>query len=320
MTKIKLILADQLLEWGFEQALTPSMICEITESRHGSCDPFGPTSLQPMCSPSVDTPRSLSEASDESTPVPPPSSQLAIHSSRAPHCSHGKRRNTITFGVGLSRPYTPSPAPLIKEEDSEPSTAPSPTDSHAPSKETFYDCNGVDYSSMTCHYCRGDSHHQIHCPPTSVVFAITMPLSISLPTVPNLKEHVSLQPNLDLDSSFPNWKPMKITWTLNMKQLRRELLLMIPTLLTFTWIWMTKVGDFRHWQEGNVTITYSFLTERFSSIPLCFYITLFPFHLLLFHFAAPSCSPYLWLTLTHFSQTFLSCTITLDPCLLPLPI
>jgi hypothetical protein len=30
MTKIKLILADRLLERGFEQALTPSMIRKIT--------------------------------------------------------------------------------------------------------------------------------------------------------------------------------------------------------------------------------------------------------------------------------------------------
>jgi len=84
MTKIKLLLADRLLERGFEQALTPSMICEITESRHGSCDPFGPTPLQPMHS-SSDVPRSPSETSDESTPVPPPSSQLTVRSSGAPH-------------------------------------------------------------------------------------------------------------------------------------------------------------------------------------------------------------------------------------------
>jgi hypothetical protein len=58
-----------------------------------------------------------------------------------------------------------SPAPLIKEEeDSEPPITSSPTDSHAPSKEAFYDHNGIDYSKMTCHYCRGDGHHQIHCP------------------------------------------------------------------------------------------------------------------------------------------------------------
>jgi hypothetical protein len=171
MTKIKLILADQLLERGFEQALTPSMIHKITKSRHGSCGPFGPTPMQPMHSPSLDVPSSPSEASDESTPVPLPSSQLAIHSSRAPCKSCGKRRNTVTFRVGLSQPYTPSPAPLIKEEDSEPSItppepshAPSPTNFHAPSEETFYDRNGVDYSRMTCHYCGGDGHHQIHCP------------------------------------------------------------------------------------------------------------------------------------------------------------
>jgi hypothetical protein len=102
MTKIKLVLVDRLLERGFEQALTPSMIHEITESRHGSCDPFGPTPMQPMHSPSLDVPNSPSEASDESTPVPPPSSQLAICSSGAPHKSHRKRRNTVTFRVGLS--------------------------------------------------------------------------------------------------------------------------------------------------------------------------------------------------------------------------
>jgi hypothetical protein len=139
------------------------MIREITESRHGSCDPFRPAPLQPMHSPSLDIPKSPSEASDESTPVPPPSSQLAVCSSGAPHCSHGKRRNTIAFGVGLSQPYTPSPSPLIKEEDSEPSVA-SSTNSRAPSEETFYDCNGVDYSRTTCCYCGGDGHHQIHCP------------------------------------------------------------------------------------------------------------------------------------------------------------
>jgi len=127
--------------------------------------------MQPIHSPSLDIPSSPSKASDESTPVPPPPSQLVIRSSGAPHKSCGKRRNTVTFRVGLSRPYTPSPAPLIKEEDSkpsitpsEPSCAPSPTDSHAPSEETFYNHNGVDYSRMTCHYCGGDSHCQIHCP------------------------------------------------------------------------------------------------------------------------------------------------------------
>jgi len=171
MTKIKLVLADRLLERGFEQALTPSMICKITKSRHGSCDPFGPAPMQPMRSPSLDVPSSPSEASEESTPVPPSSSQLAIRSSGAPRKSRGKRRNSVTFGVGLSRPYTPSPAPLIKEEDSEPSIAPqepsrtpSPTDDCAPSEETFHDRNGVDYSTMTCHYCGGDGHRQIHCP------------------------------------------------------------------------------------------------------------------------------------------------------------
>jgi len=171
MTKIKLVLADRLLEHVFKQALTPSMVRKITESRHGSCDPFRPAPMQPMRSPSLDVPSSPSEASEESTPVPPPSSQLAIRSSRAPRKSHGKRRNTVAFGVGLSRPYTPSPAPLIKEEDSEPSIAPqepsrasSPTDDCAPSEETFYDRNRVDYSRMTCRYCRGDRHHQIHCP------------------------------------------------------------------------------------------------------------------------------------------------------------
>jgi len=163
MTKIKLVLTDQLLERGFEQALTPSMIREITESKHGSCDPFGPTPMQPMHSPSLDIPGFPSEASDESTPVPPPSSQLAIRSSGAPRKSCGKRRNTITFGVGLSQPYIPSPASPIKEEESEPSIAPS-SDSHTPSKKTFYDRNGVDYSRMTCCYCGGNSHHQIHCP------------------------------------------------------------------------------------------------------------------------------------------------------------
>jgi hypothetical protein len=90
MTKIKLVLADQLLEQGFKQALTPSMICEITESRHRSCDPFGSAPMQPMRSLSPDIPSSPSKASDESTPVPLPSSQLTIHSSRAPHKSHRK--------------------------------------------------------------------------------------------------------------------------------------------------------------------------------------------------------------------------------------
>jgi hypothetical protein len=61
-----------------------SIPLEITESRHRSCNPFGLTPLQPMHSPSTDVPRSLSEASDESTPVPPPPFQLAIHSSGAP--------------------------------------------------------------------------------------------------------------------------------------------------------------------------------------------------------------------------------------------
>jgi len=147
------------------------MIREITESRHGSCDPFGPTPMQPMRSLSSDAPSSPSEASDESTPVPPPSSQLAIHSARAPRKSRGKQRNSVAFRVGLSQPYTPSPAPLIKEEDSEPSIVPqepscppSPTDSHAPSEETFIDRNGVDYSRMTCRYCGDNGHHQIHCP------------------------------------------------------------------------------------------------------------------------------------------------------------
>jgi len=171
MTKIKLVLADQLLECRFEQALTPSMIHEITKSRHRSCDHFGPASMQPMHSPSLDVPSSPSEASDESTPVPPPSSQLTVRSAGAPRKSRGKWRNSVTFGVGLSQPYTPSPAPLIKEEDSEPSIAPqepsqppSPTDSRAPSEETFYDCNGVDYSRMMCRYCGDDGHCQIHCP------------------------------------------------------------------------------------------------------------------------------------------------------------
>ncbi|KAG2063020.1 hypothetical protein BDR04DRAFT_1164350 [Suillus decipiens] len=147
------------------------MIREITESRHGSCDPFGPTPMQPTHSLSPNVPSSPSKASEESTPVPPPSSQLAICSSRAPCRSCGKRRNSVTFGVGLSRPYTPSPAPLIKEEDSEPSIAPqepsrapSPTDDRAASKKTFYDRNRVDYSRMTCRYCGGDGHRQIHCP------------------------------------------------------------------------------------------------------------------------------------------------------------
>ncbi|KAG2143311.1 hypothetical protein BD769DRAFT_1661748 [Suillus cothurnatus] len=106
-----------------------ALVLDATTGRsgHGSCDPFGPTPLQPMRSPSSDVPRSPSEASDESTPVPPPSSQLTVRSSGAPRQSHGKRRNTIAFGVGLSRPYTPSPAPLIKEEeDSEPLVASSP--------------------------------------------------------------------------------------------------------------------------------------------------------------------------------------------------
>jgi len=171
MTKIKLVLADRLLERGFEQALTPSMIREITESRHGSCDPFGPAPMQPMRSLSPDVPSSPSEASDESTPVPPPSSQLAVRSAGAPRRSRGKRRNTVAFGVGLSRPFTPSPAPLIKEEDSEPSVVPpepsrpsSPTDSRAPSEETFYDRNEVDYSRMNCRYCGDEGHRQIHCP------------------------------------------------------------------------------------------------------------------------------------------------------------
>jgi hypothetical protein len=147
------------------------MIHEITESRHGSCDPFGPAPMQPMRSPLLDIPSSPSETSDESTLVPPPSSQLVIRSSGAPHKSRGKRRNLVAFGVGLSQPYTPSPTPLIKEEDSEPSItppkpshAPSPTDSRAPSEETFYDHNGVDYSRMTCCYCGNDGHHQIHRP------------------------------------------------------------------------------------------------------------------------------------------------------------
>jgi len=171
MTKIKLVLADQLLERGFKQALTPSMIREITESRHGSCDPFGPAPMQPMRSPSLDVPSSPSEVSDESTPVPSPPSQLTIRSAGAPCKNRGKRRNSVAFGVGLSRPYTPLPIPLIKEEDSEPSIAPqepsrppSPTDSRAPSEETFYDRNGIDYSRMTCHYCGDDRHCQIHCP------------------------------------------------------------------------------------------------------------------------------------------------------------
>jgi hypothetical protein len=97
MTKIKLVLTDRLLEQGFEQALTPSMIHKITKSRHGSCDPFGPTPIQPMCSPSLDIPSSPSEASDEGTPVPPPSSQLAICSSRAPHKSMWKKKEYCHF-------------------------------------------------------------------------------------------------------------------------------------------------------------------------------------------------------------------------------
>jgi len=51
-----------------------------------------------------------------------------------------------------------------EEEESKPPIAPSPTNSHAPSEETFYNQNGVDYSKMTRRYCGGDSHRQIHCP------------------------------------------------------------------------------------------------------------------------------------------------------------
>jgi len=47
-------------------------------------------------------------------------------------------------------------------------------------------------------------------------------------------------------------------------------------------------------------LPYSFLAERFSSIPLCFYIILSSFHSLPFHLAVSSCLSYLWLALTHF--------------------
>ncbi|KAG2343092.1 hypothetical protein BDR05DRAFT_1000401 [Suillus weaverae] len=71
MTKIKLILADRLLDRGFEQALTPSMISEISESGHL-------LSVEPLRYPSQETPKSPSESSNESTPVPIPTvSQLA---------------------------------------------------------------------------------------------------------------------------------------------------------------------------------------------------------------------------------------------------
>ncbi|KAG2340218.1 hypothetical protein BDR05DRAFT_1002789 [Suillus weaverae] len=114
MTKIKLVLADRLLDRGFEQALTLSMISEISESRHL-------LSVEPLHYPSQETLRSPSESSNKSTPVPIPTiSQLAIRTAGNPRHTQGKARNIVTFGVGLSRPITPSSAPFVEEEDTKP--------------------------------------------------------------------------------------------------------------------------------------------------------------------------------------------------------
>jgi hypothetical protein len=67
--------------------------------------------------------------------------------------------------------------------------------------------------------------------------------------------------------------------------------------LSFLWYLIT-VAVLLSWHMGWSLLQspYSFLIECFSSIPLCFYITLFPFHLLLF---ITSLSPHVLLSLTH---------------------
>ncbi|KAG1873552.1 hypothetical protein DFJ58DRAFT_721834 [Suillus subalutaceus] len=157
MTKIKYLATDQLLDRGFEQALTPDMIAEIVESSHSS-------SIDPFCSSTQEIPRSPSESSDDSTPVPIPTpSQLAMWSLGNPRHARGKKRATVAFGVGISRPITPSPAPIPTIISDEDKPVISSSNSCAPSEETFRDRNGVDYSTMMCWYCGQEGHLTTHC-------------------------------------------------------------------------------------------------------------------------------------------------------------
>ncbi|KAG2090923.1 uncharacterized protein F5147DRAFT_658064 [Suillus discolor] len=97
-------------------------------------------------------------SSDDDTPITaPPHSQLAVRSLRKPCQDRKKKRETLIFGTGLSHPICPTPSLLDEDKES------SSVFIRAPSEETFRDCNGIDYSTITCRYCSEEGHRQIKC-------------------------------------------------------------------------------------------------------------------------------------------------------------
>ncbi|KAG1903185.1 uncharacterized protein F5891DRAFT_1185821 [Suillus fuscotomentosus] len=151
--KIKHLTLRCLMDKGIESAMTLPDFPRPDDYLRSSCYSI---TLSPE--PMMQTIPTSPSFSDDDTPIPiPPQSQFAVRSLGNPCHERKKRRETISFGVGLSRPINPA-SPFVEDKEYISNSV------QAQSEETFRDRNGVDYSTITCRYCSEEDHRQIKCP------------------------------------------------------------------------------------------------------------------------------------------------------------